>query len=73
LAKNTENSYHNIDPRYSRGCRACDDALLELETIDDDAEKFNVEFVKINDKVGSPEWTQNGGGGYTYKLTTKYI
>jgi len=36
--------------RYSRGCRACDSALQELETIDDDAEKFNVEFVKINDK-----------------------
>ena len=24
--------------------------MLELETIDDDAEKFNIEFVKINNK-----------------------
>ena len=37
-------------PRYSRGCKACDDALQDLETIDDDAEKFNIEFVKINNK-----------------------
>jgi thioredoxin-related protein len=39
-----------ICERYSRGCRPCDAALTELETIDDEAEKFNVEFVKINDK-----------------------
>ena len=24
--------------------------MIELETIDDDAERYNVEFVKINDK-----------------------
>ena len=30
--------------------RHCDEALEELESIDDDAEKFSVDFVKINDK-----------------------
>lgn len=35
---------------FSRNCRLCDDALDEIEGIDDDAEKFSVDFVKINDK-----------------------
>ena len=35
---------------FSRHCRLCDDALDEIEGIDDDAEKFSVDFVKINDK-----------------------
>lgn len=35
---------------YARHCRLCDDALEDLESIDDDAEKFSVDFVKVNDK-----------------------
>ena len=35
---------------FSRHCRLCDDALDEIEGIDDEAEKFSVDFVKINDK-----------------------
>lgn len=35
---------------YSRHCRICEEALEEIESIDDDAEKFAVDFVKINDK-----------------------
>ena len=35
---------------YARGCRSCDEALEELEGVDDDAERFAVHFVKINDK-----------------------
>eukprot|EP00094_Tigriopus_californicus_P009562 TCALIF_09219-PA protein Name:"Protein of unknown function" AED:0.40 eAED:0.40 QI:0/-1/0/1/-1/1/1/0/681 len=35
---------------YARHCRLCDDALEDLEGIDDDAEKFSVDFVKVNDK-----------------------
>ena len=35
---------------YARNCRLCDSVLEDLETIDDDAEKFSVHFVKINDK-----------------------
>ena len=35
---------------YSRNCRQCDAVLEDLETIDDDAEKFAIQFVKINDK-----------------------
>ena len=35
---------------YARNCRLCDSVLEDLETIDDDAEKFSVYFVKINDK-----------------------
>ena len=35
---------------FARNCRLCDAVLEDLETIDDDAEKFSVDFVKINDK-----------------------
>ncbi len=35
---------------YARNCRACDAALEELEAVDDDADKFGVVFVKVNDK-----------------------
>ena len=35
---------------YARNCRQCDSILEDLETIDDDAEKFAIQFVKINDK-----------------------
>lgn len=35
---------------YSRHCRVCDKALDELETIDDEAGKFSIDFVKVNDK-----------------------
>ena len=35
---------------YSRNCRQCDAVLEDLETIDDDAKKFAIQFVKINDK-----------------------
>lgn len=34
----------------ARNCRPCELALKRLETIDDDAEKFSVDFVKIYDK-----------------------
>ncbi|XP_043240610.1 uncharacterized protein LOC122391084 isoform X20 [Amphibalanus amphitrite] len=36
---------------YGRRCKIdCDAVLTELETIDDDTDKFGVQFVKINDK-----------------------
>ncbi|XP_026480229.1 uncharacterized protein LOC113386679 [Ctenocephalides felis] len=35
---------------YARSCVTCDKVLEELEKIDDDTDKFGVDFVKINDK-----------------------
>lgn len=35
---------------YSRNCKKCEAILEDLETIDDDAAKSNVELVKLNDK-----------------------
>ena len=35
---------------YARNCKLCEEALDDLESIDDDAERFSVDFVKINDK-----------------------
>ncbi|KAF5299208.1 hypothetical protein FQA39_LY02381 [Lamprigera yunnana] len=35
---------------YARSCTTCDHVLQELEKIDDDTDKFGVDFVKINDK-----------------------
>lgn len=35
---------------YARSCRLCDEALDEIEGIDDDAKRFSVDFVKINNK-----------------------
>ena len=35
---------------YARNCKLCDSVLDDLETIDDDAERYSVELVKINDK-----------------------
>jgi len=34
----------------ARNCRPCEIALKQLETIDDDAEKFSVDFVKVINK-----------------------
>lgn len=34
----------------ARSCHTCDKVLAELEKIDDDTDKFGVDFVKINDK-----------------------
>lgn len=34
---------------YKDNCKACDDVLEELETIDDDTDKHGIQFVKSND------------------------
>jgi hypothetical protein len=31
-------------------CEKCDEILQELETIDDDSEKYDIQFVKTNDE-----------------------
>ncbi|KAK8738956.1 hypothetical protein OTU49_003758 [Cherax quadricarinatus] len=35
---------------YKRSCKDCDKVLSELETIDDDTDRFGVHFVKVADK-----------------------
>jgi len=35
---------------YARNCKRSENVLIDLELIDDDAKKNNIEFVKINDK-----------------------
>ncbi|CAG0892261.1 unnamed protein product [Darwinula stevensoni] len=35
---------------YTKRCPTCDKTLIELEKIDDDTDKFGVDFVKIGDK-----------------------
>ncbi|XP_076048874.1 hulk isoform X3 [Oratosquilla oratoria] len=35
---------------YKKSCKDCDKVLAELETIDDDTDRFGVQFVKIADK-----------------------
>ncbi|XP_047475280.1 uncharacterized protein LOC125029447 isoform X3 [Penaeus chinensis] len=35
---------------YKKSCKDCDKVLAELETIDDDTDRFGVQFVKVADK-----------------------
>lgn len=41
---------------YGRNCRHCDKVLAKLENIDDDTDRFGVDFVKINDKKLSKQY-----------------
>ena len=47
---------------YTKNCKTCDAVLEGLETIDDETDQFNVDFVKVRIQKWKLDWLNNSKG-----------
>ena len=50
LEKLTEDNDFVAVAWFTKSCKTCEEAITKLEAVDDITDKYNIEFVKVNNK-----------------------